>query len=315
MLSTKKEEDTEIDAMEIQLQDGNHIHAFYSTKFQPSLDEMQEEEAEKQKYQLLTLARSRIKEDIAQLKADEHQINRKLMWFTQQDQYIQWKKQEINNLESYLCKVEPHLPTNSVPRTTGFLHLSEKDAVRADRKRYQKRLIKKGRMDVDYLHQVKEELLCLKKCSGMTSSCTQEIKDLMESMAQRIQHGNKNRLEEMRIYLEMRNLKETRDIYTSPDPDECLSNCYSIPRRPSNYDVELKRATQHKINIRLDDIEEMTMDLKGRKARVTRLKADMELVRKSICCLQKELEDVNTKRIKAFKRACELGEQKKGLVQ
>lgn len=57
------------------------------------------------------------------------------------------------------------------------------------------------------------------------------------------------------------------------------------------------------------------MDMKGRKARVTRLKADMELVRKSISCLQKELEDVNTKRIKAYQRAYELVEQKKGLVQ
>ena len=56
------------------------------------------------------------------------------------------------------------------------------------------------------------------------------------------------------------------------------------------------------------------MDLRGRKARVARLKADLELVRKSISCLQKELEDVNTKRSKAYKRAYELGEKKKGLV-
>ncbi|CAI9299558.1 unnamed protein product [Lactuca saligna] len=299
MMSAQMEEYKKCDAMRIELQDGNHIHGFYITKFQPSLDETQKEEVEKQKCQLLTLARSSINKDIEQLKADEHQINRKLMWFTNHDQYIQRKTQEISNLEGYLCKVKPHLSTNSIPRTTGFLHLSEKDAqtpLRPDRKRCQKRLIKKGRMDTDYLHQVKEELLCLK--NSVISSIHHSKS---ESMAQRIQHGNKNRLEEMRIYLEMRNLNETREIYTAPEPDHLPSFWYSIERL-SKYDVDLKRALQHKIKIRLDDIEDMKMDLKGRKAIVKRLKADLELVRKRISCLQKELEDVYTKKSKAYQR-------------
>lgn len=58
-----------------------------------------------------------------------------------------------------------------------------------------------------------------------------------------------------------------------------------------------------------DEIEEMKMDLKGRKARVTRLKAELELVRKSITCLKKELKQVKTKRSKAYKHAYELGVQ------
>ncbi|KAI3515421.1 hypothetical protein L1887_14317 [Cichorium endivia] len=316
MMSTQMEEHKECDAMGSQLQDGIHIHdRFHFVSFQPSPDKIEKEEAQKQ-YQLLTLARSRISEDIYQRMADEHQINGKLMWFTQHDQCIQWKTEEIKNLEHYLRKDEPHLLRNSVPRTTGFVRLPEKDSrtpVMPDRKRYQKRLIKKGRMDMDYMQQVKEDLLSLKKSGGMTSTGTQEVNDLIEGMAQRIQHGNKNRVDEMRIYLEMRNIKETREMYTAPEPDRPHNSWYAIERH-SKYHADWKRARKHKINIRLDEIEDMKMDLKGRKARVARLKSELELVRKSISCLRKKLEDVNTKRIKAFKCAYDQEEQKKILV-
>ena len=52
----------------------------------------------------------------------------------------------------------------------------------------------------------------------------------------------------------------------------------------------------------------------GRNRRVTQLKSSLERVRKIISSLQKELEDVNSKRIKAYKRAYELGEQKQEWV-
>ncbi|XP_023757103.1 uncharacterized protein LOC111905644 isoform X1 [Lactuca sativa] len=285
-------------------------------ELQSSPAEINKQEAEKQ-YHLLTLTRSRIREDLEQRKADAYQIKRKLMWFLQHDHYIQWKTREIKNLERCLGKAEIHMPTNLVPKRTGFFSLPEKDGrtpVRPDRKRCQKRLIKKERVDSHYLQQVQEELLCSKKSGGMTSSGRQEVNDLIDSMAQRIQHGNKCRADEMRIYREMRNVKETREIYTAPDQPKHTRNWYTR-ERTSKRDIDSQRYIQHKINIRLDDIEDLKMDMKGRKARVTRLKADMELVRKSISCLQKELEDVNTKRIKAYQRAYELVEQKKGLVQ
>ena len=52
----------------------------------------------------------------------------------------------------------------------------------------------------------------------------------------------------------------------------------------------------------------------GRKAAVARLKKDLVPVRKSISSLTKELENVESKRIHAYKRGQVLAEQKKGLV-
>ncbi|CAH1435104.1 unnamed protein product [Lactuca virosa] len=287
------EEHKECDAIGSQSQKRNHIHRVYFVKFQPFPDEMEKEEAENQ-YKLLGLAQSSINEDINRLKADELQINRKLNWFSRCDEYIQWKRQEIESLQGCHGKVEPPLP--------------EKD----DQKRCHKRLIKEGKLDTEYLQQVQEELLSSKKSGGMNSCGRQELKYLVKSMSQRIQHGNTNsRADEMRIYHETKNVNETREMYTAPE-SEPHSHWHSRERK-SKRDMDCERAMQHKIKIRLDDIEDMKMDLRGRKARVARLKADLELVRKSIGCLHKELEEVNTKRSKTYKRAFELGEQKKGL--
>ncbi|XP_023757102.1 proton pump-interactor BIP131 [Lactuca sativa] len=289
------EEHKECDAIGSQSQNRNHIHRVYFVKFQPFPNEIEKEEADNQ-YKLLDLAQSRINKDINRLKADELQINRNLDWFSRCDEYIQWKRREIEStLQGCQGKVEPNL------------------LEKHDQKRCHKRLIKKGKLDTEYLQQVQEELLSSKKSGGMNSCGRQQLKYLVKTMAQRIQHGNTNsRADEMIIYHETKNVNETREIlYTAPE-SEPHSHWHSRERK-SKRDIDCERAMQHKIKIRLDDIEDMKMDLRGRKARVARLKADLELVRKSISCLQKELEDVNTKRSKAYKRAYELGEKKKGL--
>lgn len=113
------------------------------------------------------------------------------MQFTYRDERIKSKMWRINNLEHFgLHKVEPSLPTNTVPRTTGFLHLSGKDAptlIRPNQKRCQKRLIKKGKMDIEYLEKVSEEHQSSKKFSKESSKkfdrktyCgTEELNDLV----------------------------------------------------------------------------------------------------------------------------------------
>ncbi|KAI3736162.1 hypothetical protein L6452_15696 [Arctium lappa] len=234
------EERKECDPMGSQSQ---HVHhPFYFVKFRPSY-KLEKEEADEQ-YQLMTLAESRIKKEIDQRKADEHQIHRKLMWFSQCDEHIDWRKKEIKTLEASIGKVEPRLPIKSVPRT-GFVCSTDHRDGQWDRRRCQKRLIKKDRMDMEYLVQVQEQLLPSKKSTGMTLCGTQELNHL----------------------------------------------------------------------IRLDEIEIIERNLTGRKRRVARLKSEMEFVRKNISCLQKELQDVTSKRLKAYERAYELGEQKKELVE
>ncbi|KVI04243.1 hypothetical protein Ccrd_017437 [Cynara cardunculus var. scolymus] len=228
------------------------------------------------------------------------------MWFSSCDMRIEWMTREIKNLG----EVEPRLPVSSVPRTrtTGFVSLNDKkDGQTPDRKCCQKRMIKKDRINMEYLQQVQEELMCSKK-----SSCrTQELNDLIESMEHRIRHVNQNRADEMKMYREIRNVKETREMYNASEPDP--PGYWYTKERLSKQDTDWNRSMQHRIHIRLDDIERIKRDLTGRKHRVTRLKSELERVRKSIGSLQKELEDVNSKRIKAYKRAYELGEQKREL--
>ncbi|KAL7616460.1 hypothetical protein Lser_V15G03599 [Lactuca serriola] len=301
------EEANGFDVME-QLEDGNNIDHHFHVVSSPNEIQKLVEEADK-KYQLRTLAISRIKKDITQRKADEYQINLKLMWFSEQEYYIRRRTQEIMDLERGLVKPDIHLPKNIGPRRTGFSRLPqeyEAAPFRPDRKRCQKMLIKKGGVYTHYLEQVHEELLSSKKSHGITPSGTQEVNDLMESMAQRIQHGNKNRADEMRIYNHMRKVKETREMYTAPEPNN--HNSY-LRERNSKRDIDSQRFIQHKINILLDEIEEMKMDLKEHKRRFTRLKAELKYVRKSITCLKKELKRLYTKRSKAsyYKHAYELG--------
>nr|KAJ0227647.1 hypothetical protein LSAT_V11C100038760 [Lactuca sativa] len=332
------EEANGFDVME-QLEDGNHTDHHFHVVSSPNEIQKLVEEADK-KYQLRTLAISRIKKDITQRKADKYQINLKLMWFSKQEYYIRRRTQEIMDLESRLVKAEIHLPKNVGPRRTGFSRLPqeyETTPFRPDRKRCQKMLIKKEGVYTYYLEQVHDELLSSKKSHGITPSSTKEVNNLvfvvdkflniisyrsiytlcinlmiscihnskMESMAQRIQHGNKNRADEMRIYNHMRKVKETGEMYTAPEPN----NHNSYPReRNSKRDIDSQRFIQHKINILLDEIEEMKMDLKERKPRFARLTAELKHVRKSITCLKKELKRLYTKRSKAYyKQDYELG--------
>ncbi|KAJ0813733.1 putative proton pump-interactor [Helianthus annuus] len=215
-----------------------------------------------------------------------------------------WK---IRHLEWNRGKVKPNLPTSFVPRTTGVLSLSGKDAqktVRPDRRRCQKRLIKKGKMDIKYFEEVQEEHLCLMKPGNYWPYCgTLELDHMMESLAQRIEHGNKKLADEMKIIQEINNFKKTKESYIAPNP-----HCYQR-ERISKWDIDQKRAMEHKINIRLDDIEKLKGELIGRKARVRKLKAELEHVRKNISYLSKKLEKVDSKIPRAYKRADELGDR------
>ncbi|GKE20573.1 proton pump-interactor 1-like protein [Tanacetum coccineum] len=106
----------------------------------------------------------------------------------------------------------------------------------------------------------------------------------------------------------MRNLTETKENYTAPEPKP---RRYWYSYGGLKKDTDNKRSTQRKIEILLDDIEKIKRDQIGRNARVTRLKAELQPVMKNISCLQRELENVNSKRLKAHERVYQLGEQKK----
>ena len=49
------------------------------------------------------------------------------MWFSSRDKQMEWMTQQIKYLENAPGEVKPHLPMRSIPRTSGFLHLTEKD--------------------------------------------------------------------------------------------------------------------------------------------------------------------------------------------
>ena len=50
------------------------------------------------------------------------------MWCSRGTKNIESKTQAIKNLEYCLGKVKPNLPMRSIPRTAGYLNLTEKDA-------------------------------------------------------------------------------------------------------------------------------------------------------------------------------------------
>ncbi|KAL8228509.1 hypothetical protein R6Q57_016093 [Mikania cordata] len=222
---------------------GNNILPMYFHKVLPSLLKLQNKE-----YLMMNHERIRINHELDQWKGEEREIKKKLMRFSDLDKQIEWKMLEIKNLQCWnQDQVDLHSPVDFVPRTTGYLRLTGMDAqtlVTPDRKRCQKRLIKKGRLDVEYLQQLQTEHLFLKKPSGKTSSDSQQLNDM----------------------------------------------------------------------IRLDDIENIKRRQIGRKTRVRRLKAELEHVRKNISCLNKKLEIVNSKRLEAYKRSYELGEENKEMV-
>ncbi|KAJ0668174.1 hypothetical protein HanPI659440_Chr17g0686091 [Helianthus annuus] len=148
----------------------------------PGIHIHQMKEIEEQ-YQLLNRERSSINEELAHEKADEQQINQKLMRFLDLDRQIEWRMLEIENLQRWdPDKLNLNLPISSVSRTTRVYCLTGKDAqtpVRPDLKRCQKRLVKKGSMDINYLKEVQEEHICSMKSSEIPYSGTQELNDMI----------------------------------------------------------------------------------------------------------------------------------------
>ncbi|KAI3503485.1 hypothetical protein L1887_31928 [Cichorium endivia] len=293
----------------------NHLY-IYSVKFCPSPDEVKKEEAQKL-YQLMNLSMYRIIQEIDLRKKDEIQINYKLMWLARGDYDLQRKTRELMFFERALGEVKPHLPMRPIPRTTGFFHLAEHDTespvnVGTDRKRCHKRLMKE-RMDLEYLKQVQEELLSSMNSGRRPIHGTQELNDVMESLVHRIQHGNNNRGEETKLFHEIKNLKETIEKYTAPtepDPRNHWRRYYVGGSRRQLYE---KQTRQHRIKILLNQIDDIKRDQKERTAKVTRLKVELDLVGKSIKSMERELEKLNLKRIKAYNCAYKHVEQKEVL--
>ncbi|KAJ0448030.1 hypothetical protein HanHA89_Chr17g0712111 [Helianthus annuus] len=307
----------------------------------PGIHIHQMKEIEEQ-YQLLNRERSSINEELAHEKADEQQINQKLMRFLDLDRQIEWRMLEIENLQRWdPDKLNLNLPISSVSRTTRVYCLTGKDAqtpVRPDLKRCQKRLVKKGSMDINYLKEVQEEHICSMKSSEIPYSGTQELNDMVcffqliitvnlfyfnlingyfiyklkiKSMLQRIQHGNKKRADEMKIYEELSNFLETKESYIAPEP---RPHWYTLQRRSKRYTDYHRYRWQHSLSIRLDYIEIQKREQIERQARVKRLKAKLQYVRKKINYLNKKLENIDSKILKAYKRANELGDNLKELV-
>nr|XP_043632282.1 proton pump-interactor BIP131-like [Erigeron canadensis] len=274
----------------------NCSHQFYIVKFRPSLEEIKKEEAKK-KYQFLsTIVRCRINKEIEQLKEDEGEIIWKLKPIYNRESLIKRKSESIRRSESYIAGDKP--PKSSVP--TRVVNLTDKiDAakpIRPDQKRCQRRLINKGRMDMEYLQQVEEELLSTKKIGGMTSCGTQELNDLIKSMAQRIQHGSKNRKEEMKIHDKLRELKITREIFTAQEPKTSYYGRRSEywDKRQEESQRRYKQSLKSIVKNDLYDLEIMKKSQMAYKTKVMRLEAKLQHVKKDIISLQKELEDVHS---------------------
>ncbi|KAJ0434193.1 hypothetical protein HanOQP8_Chr17g0665461 [Helianthus annuus] len=132
-----------------------------------------------EQYQLLNRERSRINEELAREKADEEQINQKLTRFSYLDKLIEWKMLEIENIEHWNpdYKLRLGVPFRLASRRTGGKDV--KTTVRPDLKRCRKRLVKKGRMDINYLKEVLEEHICSMKSSDMTYTGTLELSDMV----------------------------------------------------------------------------------------------------------------------------------------
>ncbi|KAI3736125.1 hypothetical protein L6452_15664 [Arctium lappa] len=285
-----------------------------SNKTSNSPTEVKKEEVVKL-IQLMSVSMICIYQEICKQKEEEHQINNKLSWCSRGDKLIESKTQAIRNLEHSLGKVKPNLPIRSIPRTSVFFHLTEKDAetpvvLGTDRKRCQNRL-KKERTDLEYLEQVQEELLFLKKSGGSTLAGTQEHNDVMESLVHRIQHGNNNRAEETKFFHEIRKLEETIEKYKFTATREPSLNDYWNNRvvGAGQRRANANKANELKIIILLNDIKEVKRDRMAHTARAILLKAELEHVRKNIRCMEREVEKINSKRMQVYKRAYELREQ------
>ncbi|KAJ0448026.1 hypothetical protein HanLR1_Chr00c0132g0718001 [Helianthus annuus] len=273
----------------------------------PGIHVLQMKEIEEQ-YQLLNRERSRINEELSQEKADEEQINQKLTRFSYLDKLIEWKMLEIENIELW----DPDYRLGGFPfgfasRRTGGKDV--KTTVRPDLKRCRKRLVKKGRMDINCLKEVLEEHTCSMKSSDMTYTGTLELSDMMECMAQRIQHGNKKRADEMKIFKKISNFLETKESFIEPESHPQWSPGRS--KRDTDYNLYRRH---HKLSILLEDADTLKRKQNERQAKAKRLKAELQYVRKKINYLNNKLENVDSKILKAYKHRRELQDEKKELV-
>ncbi|GKC67140.1 hypothetical protein Tco_1099738 [Tanacetum coccineum] len=155
----------------------------------------------KKLYQVLSLNQTSIIQEIYRCKTDEIRINN-----------------DVKNVEKDLGVVDHEL----LPRCR-FLTFNNKKRlinVGTDKKSCHNRL-NKERMDLEYSKQVQEELLISKKSDKMPIDGAQELNYVMESLIHRIQHGNNKRADEVKLYHEIRNVKDTIEIYTEPtEPDD-----------------------------------------------------------------------------------------------
>ncbi|PWA50351.1 hypothetical protein CTI12_AA473820 [Artemisia annua] len=263
----------------------------------------------KELYQILSLSMSCIIQEIDKRKKDENRINSELMWFSSRDKQMKSMIQRIKYFENAPGEVKPHLPMRSIPRTSGFLHLTEKDGatpiyVGTDKKRCHNR-IKKGRMDLEYMKQVQEDLMSSMKSGERPVHGAQELNYVMESLVHKIQHGNSKQAEEAKLYHEIRKLNETIEIYTAPepaDPPKWRGDPGGSRRRRAYY----QQYQQHQLKLLLNQLEEAQNDQKIRTLKGTRLKVELDVLKKNIRYMERVLEKVSLRRMKVMS-----GEQKK----
>ncbi|PWA77020.1 hypothetical protein CTI12_AA227000 [Artemisia annua] len=271
-------------------------------------------------YQVLQFCESNIIQEIDKCKKDEIRIKNEIMLLSSCDKRGERKKQPIKNLEEALREVKP--PIRSIPRTTGFLHLTKKyeqtpNYVGTDKKRCHNR-VKKGQMDFEYFRKVQEELLLSMRSDKRPTFYdaqelnnvvhgigAQELNYVMESLVHRIQHGNNNRAEEAILYHEIRNLNDTIEIYTAPTrpadtPTWAWEGRLFHETRRLTRD---KQYRQHKLKIVLNQLE------KAHTVRRGQLNLELDLLRKNIRCMEKLLEKISLRRMKAYKCAYKLEER------
>ncbi|GKC99533.1 hypothetical protein Tco_1169808, partial [Tanacetum coccineum] len=150
-----------------------------------------------------------------------------------------------------------------------------------------------GRMDLEYSKEVQEELLISKKWDKRPIDGAQELNYVMESLVHRIQHGNNKWADEAKLYHEIRNVNNTIDICREPaEPTDDAPDPwgrYVWIWRP-NHDKQHK---QRKLKIVLSQLE------KARTTRKGQLIHKLDLLRKNIKSMERELEKILLLRKKA----------------
>ncbi|XP_071697220.1 uncharacterized protein [Rutidosis leptorrhynchoides] len=240
-------------------------------------------------YQLICLSMSCIIQEIDKLKHDEDLINYELMLLSYRDP----------KMEQFTKKIEkPKLPT-SVSCMAGFINLTENGEQTPLRlgmqvKRCHNRL-KKERTDLEYLHQVQNELLSMKS-NGKPIHGTQELNNVNKSLVDRIKHGSNNLRNEHKILHEIEKINETIEIYSEPTQPvyrryyfEHSDRGKRIPSQLYNYNLQ--------------------RTLKEHIAKVRRLKADRDQVRKSFRHMERALDKFYKKIKKVYNIACKHEEQ------